>query len=148
MQQWLYYKPALGSEAGTETWSHNSTNLFMGRCYAFADVDGAISESGGKSGAASNTITHTNVVTSDVNRLAVSFVCISNDLAMSDYNGETGGNWTTVGTYLTTLGADGAMGLQSADMPTAGTITGGTIGLASGLDAWISRSFALLPVGA
>lgn len=149
IQQWLYYKFATGSETGSETWSVNNASLFMGWQHTFRGVDATMIESGGKSGAISNTISHTNVVTSGPNRLALLLGCISNDVAVATMSGETGGDWTEpTGEYTTATGNDGALFMMIAEMPAAGTLTGGTITLASALDAWLTRSFALLPIGA
>lgn len=146
-KQWIYTKVSDGTETGSETWSTSATTVcFAGRMYAFRDVDASISEGGGQTGNTAGPVTHVDVVTTGPYRLAVCLVAVANDAALGDLAGETGGDWTeAVAEFTTTVSTDAALGLQTAAMASAGTITGGSVAISSG--AWMTRTFALLPVG-
>lgn len=146
---WVYYKWSDGTETGSQTWSLDSSSAaFWGRMYAFRGVDSSIYESSGSNADINTSITHAAVTTTGINRTAVCLVTVNDDNTMADMTGETGGDWTRpVSDYLHTTSLDGALGIQTADMPSAGTLSGGGITMAAS-DRWITRSFALLPVGA
>jgi hypothetical protein len=87
------------------------------------------------------------VVTNGPDRLALTFVFIDDDQAIGSFTGETGGDWTeVVAEFASATGTQACLQLQSAAMPSAGTISGGsaTIGVSSG---WGSIGTALIGMG-
>ena len=131
-----------------------SEDLYM-RSYIFSNVSvgatlatvienataGATVNSKGTSATASDA----SVTTLGPDRLALNFVAINDDdvVNMNHFTGETGGDWNTVETYSDAGGTDGCIALQSASMPTAGTIDGGTASIVVS-DAWGVVGFALI----
>ena len=147
IRQWIFYKIADGSETGNLNVTVDSGNILkMGRMYLFNNTDSSnFTEGGGFGSGTANTISAQSVITTGIERLAVSFVFVDDDNALDPFTGESGGDWTEgVAEYTTTSGADGAMGLQIATMATAGTISGGTDTMGAS-DTWGVRAFALKP---
>ena len=92
----------------------------------------------------SATASDTAVTTLGPDRLALNFVAVNDDNAISAFTGETGGDWTlAVAPYAESTGTDGAIGLQAATMATADTINGGTGSIVDS-DAWGVVGFALI----
>lgn len=147
-RQWLYYKASDGTETGTETWTISGAALFMGRMYAFRGaLLSSFAEDSDVATGNSTTVTCPAVTTSASDQLVVAFTAIADDNAQSDFTGETGGNLTeAVAEYTSTLGLDGSIGLQIAAMSSPGTISGGSMTIAS--DPWICRAFAIRLAGA
>jgi hypothetical protein len=96
----------------------------------------------------STTIADTGVTTLGADRLAINLIAVNDDNQASfdteAFTGQTGGTWVSGGSYGSATGTDGAIGLQIADMSSAGTINGGTLTMAS--DPWGVIGFALLPL--
>ena len=118
--------------------------LKMARIYTFrnAHFAGPV-EGGAHTTATSTTVSAASVTTTGVNRLAVAFPLIADDLAQADFSGETGGDWVEAeAEYTTATGADASMGIQTAPMSSAGTISGGTFTITS--FRWSVRSFAIV----
>ena len=93
----------------------------------------------------SDTILDTAVTTLGADRLALNFVAVNDDNALDAFTGMTGGTWGEPGVeYADAAGTDGAIGLQTAAMASAGTIDGGTLTMAAS-DAWGVVGFALIP---
>lgn len=82
------------------------------------------------------------VTTLGADRLACAFIFINDDNAPASFTTETGGDWTLVANFGSTTGTDGEVGLQTAPMASAGTISGGSYSQAN--DAWEVRGFALI----
>jgi hypothetical protein len=92
----------------------------------------------------SATASDAGVTTLGSDRLALNFVSVNDDNAISAFTGETGGNWVlATAAYADSGGTDGAIALQSATLTTAGTIDGGT-GSIVDIDAWGTVGFALI----
>jgi hypothetical protein len=89
------------------------------------------------------TVSDTGVATLGRDRLACNFGGINDDNAAVAFTGETGGDWTVAADAGSFTGTDGEVWLQTAAMPSAGTIDGGTFTMAS--DAWGGVGFALVP---
>lgn len=76
------------------------------------------------------TIPDTGTTTVSADQLAVNIIADNGSHAScGDFTGETGGNWIERNWYQT--GTNPAIGLQTADMASAGTVDGGTVTLAS-----------------
>lgn len=127
------------------------------RAYIFRDVNlgttiNDILENG-SSGASpsergtSTTVPDVDVTTLGADRLAVDFVGVDDDNAVSSFTGQSGGTWIeSIGEFLSSTGTDGCIQNQVASMASAGTIGGGTLTMAAS-DSWVSVGFALIPVG-
>jgi hypothetical protein len=84
------------------------------------------------------------VVTGGVSRLALNFLIIQGAQAVGDWTSETGGDWTeAIAEYTHSTGNGATMQLQTASMPTAGTISGGVMTITSA--PWGVMGFALIP---
>jgi hypothetical protein len=145
-RQWIYYKFATGFESGTITVTIGGGACKVARMYSFNNVAlSSFNEGGGFGSGISSTINAQSVTTTDTNRLAVSFVFVNNDNAVGSFTGETGGDWTeATPEFTTTAGSDGCVQLQTADMASAGTISGGSYTMTLS-DPWGVRAFALEP---
>jgi hypothetical protein len=90
------------------------------------------------------TITFAQVRSSDVDRLGVQFIGVNANQALVNATGETGGDWTEpVGEFASASGTAATVGIQTAAMPTAANIVGGTITISSA--GWGVLVFALKP---
>ena len=84
------------------------------------------------------------VITNGADRLALDFIAVNLNVAMASYTGETGGDWTeAVAEFSSAVGTTGTLQLQTASMPTAGTIIGGSQTITSA--AWGVMGTALIP---
>lgn len=96
----------------------------------------------------SATIADSGVTTLGADRLAINLVAVNDDNALDAFTGMTGGTWAeATAEYLTATGTDGAIGLQTATIASAGTIDGGTDSMGIS-DAWGVVGFALIPAAA
>ncbi|MCS7113905.1 MAG: hypothetical protein N3F10_04445 [Candidatus Bathyarchaeota archaeon] len=146
-QQLIFYKNATGSESGTVTINVGGNALKMARMYAFRNVDILCEGKNFKSGQ-STRVDAPSVTTLGPKRLAVAFVSIKDDVAVGDFTGETGGNWTEqTGEYRFKSGNDrGCLQLQSAALENIGTISGGYLYTGTQKPpAWGVSAFALVP---
>lgn len=145
-RQWVYYKFSDGTESGTITITIGSTVCKAARLYAFRNVaTSSFIEGGGFGTGTGATISAQSVTTTDVQRLAVSFVFVNDNNVVASFTGETGGDWTeAVAEFRTSAGSDGCLQLQTATMASAGTISGGSYTM-SAADPWGVRAFALIP---
>jgi hypothetical protein len=76
---------------------------------------------------AGGTINDADVTTLGVDRLAINIVGLDDDASgISEYTGESGGNWSVFTGFESASGTDGSIYLCTAAMATAGTISGGT----------------------
>jgi hypothetical protein len=145
VRQWIFYKFATGSETGSVSVTAAIAVTKLGRMYAFRNVKTTVPfvEGGGFGAGTVAAISAKTVITTNVERFAVSFVFVSDDNAVGSFTGETGGDWTeTVAEFVTGLGNDGCIQLQGATMASASTISGGTYTMAAA-DQWGVRAFAL-----
>ena len=93
------------------------------------------------------TIEQPSITTTDVDRLCVALVAVIDDNALDAFTGMTGGTWAEpVAEFTTALGNDHAIGIQTATLAAAGTISGGVDTMAVA-DAWFVRTFAIKPAG-
>ena len=136
----------------TATFSADTQDVYV-RWYEFADVSAGttladVTENDASTyvneRATSNTIADTGVTTNGADRLACQFVAVNDDNALDAFTGMTGGTWAeAVAEYAVATGTDAAIGLQIAEMASAGTINGGTDTMAAS-DGWAVIGFALI----
>lgn len=151
----LWIGRALSTTGGGVNSGTNSTSedLYI-RTYSFKNVStgttlATVIENGTAGSTAngvgtSNTASDTAVTTLGADRLALNFVAVNDDDAISAFTGETGGDWTlAVAPYADAGGTDGAIGLQIATISAAATIDGGTENHVDS-DAWGVVGFALI----
>jgi VCBS repeat-containing protein len=145
-RQWIYYKFSTGTESGTLTVTIGGSDYKFARMYAFRNVAlSSFAEGAGYiSNAWSNTISAPQVDTTGTKRLAVSFVFVTEDRIMDSFTGETDGDWTEATPEYRSSPWPGCIQLQTAEMATGGTISGGTYVMA-GYGGWGVRAFALIP---
>ena len=146
-RQWIYYKVSDGTESGTITVTIGGTACKIARMYAFRNVALSSFTEGGSFGSGTDsTIDAQSVTTTGVNRLAVSFVFVNDQNSVGSFTGETSGDWTeAVSEFITDQGSNGCVQLQTATMPSAGTISGGSYTMGAS-DPWGVRAFALIPL--
>jgi hypothetical protein len=157
---WVFGKIAAGTEDGLAVQLGNQavTTPRRARVYSF---DGALNDVianvvVGFAYATGTTaaISDTGVTTTGTDSLACQLVAVADDNAVDAFAGETGGNWLEpVAEFTDTTGTpDTCMQLQTAAMPTAGTINGGSFTMAAA-DPWgvigfyIKAGAAGTPVG-
>lgn len=92
------------------------------------------------------TVPDCGVTTLGTERLAVNFIGINDDNAVLEFTGETGGNWSLGGSFTAAAGTDAAIGMNYAEMASAGTINGGTYTQVT--DPWGVIGFAIKPESA
>ncbi|MGB9959781.1 MAG: DUF2341 domain-containing protein [Candidatus Bathyarchaeales archaeon] len=145
-RQWIYYKFATGSESDSLTISVGGSAVKMARMYAFRNVAPTnFVEDGGFTSGSGSTINAPTVTTSGDGRLAVAFVFVGYNNAVGSFTGESGGDWQeTIPEYTTNLGSRGCIQLQTALIPSTGTISGGTYTMTAS-NSWGVRAFALKP---
>lgn len=144
-------KLATGSESGTVTLTRpGTTGVFLARMYR---VSGSLSDAtlannfeGAAFGSGSDaSIEAQSVTTAGAERLVLSLQSIADDNALDAFTGETGGDWTEPTAEFTTMtGNDGAIGVQTVTLASAGTISGGVATMAAA-DGWVVRAFAIKP---
>jgi hypothetical protein len=146
-RQWIYYKFSNGTETGTITVTIGGGSCKIARVYAFRNVARSSFTEGERFGSGTGKYIYAqSVTTTNVNRLAVSFVFVNDDNPVGSFNLENGGNWTeAVSEFRTNAGSDGCVQLQTATMATAGTISGGSYSMGAS-DPWGVRAFALIPI--
>ena len=145
-RQWIYYRFALGSDSSSVSVTIAGSACKIARMYDFRNVAASSFTEGASFGSnpGSNTISAQSVTTANVNRLAVSFVFDTYSNTLGPFTGSSG-TWTEpVIEYTTTLGSRGGVQLQTATMPSAGTISGGSLALTTSA-SWGVRAFALMP---
>lgn len=149
----VFAKSANGTESGTLTIVSNvgATALAFARIYRFEGWlnDATITnnfEGFSTSNNSSSPITDAGVTTLGVDRLAVQFVHVGNDVALASFTGETGGDWTeAVAEATTTVASDGTLQLQTASLASAGTIDGGSTSFSPTSAGWGIHGFAIKP---
>lgn len=92
----------------------------------------------------STTIADPQTISNGDNRLAVALIAANADVTLGSFTGETGGDWEeTVAAFSSSAGTAGSIGINTAELPTATTIDGGTMTITSA--AWGVMTFCLLP---
>lgn len=135
--------------------ANTSGDDVYGRMYEFSDVNAGstladvienVTPGSTTSGAAvSGTIADAAVTTLGPDRLALNLVGNNDDNAVAAFTGETGGDWVeATAEYADATGTDGCIQLQTANMPTAGTVDGGTATNVDATDGWGVVGFALI----
>lgn len=145
IQQYIYYKYSNGTETGNITFTFSTTvsNFAIGIMYEFVNMKSSapFNESGGL---IIGTLNYgpASITSTIANSLALSFVFLPGLNTTGAYTGNSGGTWIEKSSVNTTLGSDGVLQLQSADLPKAGTISGGSFNSATG-GLSLTRSFSL-----
>lgn len=142
------YKRATGSESGTETCTMSSLGatramtaimyLFRGCITTGSPADGASATDN----ASGTTWNQDSLTTTVGNCLGVHIItAVANSATAGSFTGETGGDWTETNIYSA---ANGTIQLQTASLPSAGAITGGSV-VASSTGKYQAHSFGLKP---
>jgi hypothetical protein len=76
--------------------------------------------------------------------MAISFIGLSDDLVMSEYSGEVGGNWVEGYQNLSSLGDDGGIQMQYTPLGISGNLSGGSYNISS-TRVKLIRSFSIKP---
>lgn len=147
---YLFMKKATGSESGTMNVTGASASI-KGRMYSFRNWYGDDStwannfEGANTQGqTTSTTIAGPSITTTAANRLAVAFVWVHDDNPLDAFTGMSGGTWSeAVAEFASASNVDQAIGVQTALMVSAGTISGGSDTMAS--DPWLVYGFAIKP---
>jgi hypothetical protein len=132
----VFWKIASGSEGGTNhtvTLTTDAAVARFGKIYEFSGVHATVPIEAYASARANSTSVPDVGVTSTVNgSVALNFVSCTDDNAIGDMTGQTGGTWTKAETEYLPTNNNGAMEvLYRASLPTAGTINGGTATMAA-----------------
>lgn len=147
---YLFARTSTGTEpAGTMTvtFTNNAAVTKFCRIYRFRGgvgitLEGSVVVSSGTD----DTIEAPTLTSLSANRLGLAFVAVTDDRAMAAFSGATGGTWVEpVAEVTTTTGDDGSLQLQTVEIATAGTVTGGAQTLAGGAADW-SIIAVVLPV--
>lgn len=145
--RYVGYKVAVGTEDSssiTATVSATSGGASIAQIYRFVNSGtGGYHAVGGNNSGTSTTPSFANVVTTVSNELAVGVVFIDNNTTAGDVTSETGGDWTEAA-QDNSSGAS-AIQVQTAQMASAGTLSGGTLTLGTS-SGWVTFSFALKEV--
>ena len=153
-RSYIFAKSATGSESGllsVPCTVGGTSQDAAGRIYRFTgwanSATMADNFEGGSFGTGTDaTIEQPSITTSGAERLCVAFVHVADDNALDAFTGTTGGTWgEAVAEYAQATGDDFAMGLQTATLASAGTISGGVDTMAAA-DPWGVQTFAIKPV--
>lgn len=144
----VFYKRATGSESGTETAtmvSLGGTRSMMGIMYLFRGCittgDPTNAFSSGENGS-SSTWNQRSLTTTVGACLGCHIIAaVANAATAGSFTGETGGDWTEASIYSP---ANGALQLQTASLPSATTISGGSV-TATVAGNYQAYSFGLKP---
>ncbi len=142
-----FWKRATGPESGSVTVTKASgVNLFFGRMYRFTGVttSGNPFEGVGAVGGGTKVLTPADVVTSGADRRVVVLTAEEDDLALGSYAGGTATMPEDVADATTSLGTDGALGINSLNRTAAETFDPGTQTIAFNR-SHVLFSFALIP---
>ncbi len=152
VKEFALYKWSTGTETGTQ----NVTFLGgfasrgeFGRMYRFSNPKQTSPFEGtGSSTGTSATIADQTVTTTAASRIAVNLVALASNQTIGAFSGESGGTWVeAVSEYNSASGLGITMQLQTADMPSTGTIDGGTVSVGTSGD-FVVIGFAILPTPA
>ena len=143
-----FWKRATGSESGTlNVTKVSGSALLFGRMYRYtgAITSGTPFEAGAQGGAGSNaTITPVDITTQGANRRVVVLVAEADDLALGNFSGGTATVAEETAEATTSLGTDGALGINGLSRTSAELFDFGTYTLAASA-GHIEFTFALLP---
>ena len=154
-RQYLWIGRAINGSAPTFTGGNSSGEDVYYRMYEFSGcslgttlatvIENVTAGATVNGTGTSTTVADTGVTTLGPNRLALNFSAFNDDLTGfgGSFTGETGGDWTSAGSYGTSTGTDASMNLNTAAIASAGTINGGTYTITS--MAWGVVGFALIP---
>lgn len=134
---------------GSETGNITLTGLFqnaphLSRMHRFTGA--ASIESVNKRLSTGGTITHPDIVTTDIERLAITMFATDQDTNATSFTGETGGDLLLQLEDLTSISVGLTLSLQSAEMPVAGTLSGGSYEQDGGAPNWSLLTFALFGI--
>lgn len=148
-RQWLYYR------WGTTTFSGSSTTVGIatatmkgGRIYRFAGVATASTVFEGGQFMTSNTSSMTcgevTATAASFTNLGVAAYFITDDALASTFSGAVGASWTKIYQASSTLGSDGAIGIQLATISAPPvTVTTASYSMAAAT-SWGIRTFLLI----
>jgi hypothetical protein len=143
-----FWRRATGSESGTVTVTKASgTALLMARMYRYtgAITSGSPIEASSQDGKGANaTITPVDITTAGSNRRVVVLVAEGNDLALGDFTGGTATVAEEIAEATSSLGIDGALGINGRARTSAELFDFGTYTLTES-SSHIEFSFALVP---
>lgn len=135
---YVWWKVAAGTESGSETITKNVSVDSIGRMHRFTGADSE--EASATSADRSKTIDHADVTTTGSDRLAIAVTGVNADESAASFTGETGGDFTL---DVDDLGTDIKISMQTADMSSSGTISGGTWTYTGGFAEWATIAFAI-----
>ena len=137
-----FFKIAAGTESGNLTFTTNGdTFAKIARMHRFTGADSV--EANANSTASGKIIDHPDIVTTGADRLAIAFTSLNDDETATSFTGETGGDLTLDFQDTTALGSDHHISIQSADMASSGTLSGGTWSFGGASEQWLTAGFAL-----
>lgn len=146
-----FYKVAAGTEDSsvvnlTGTFFDSIPSTVLAQSYVFSGSGtGGFHAVGGSSSGSGTTPSLPAVTTTEANELAVGLIWAAVSTTINSSSGESGGDWIEAASEDT--GTNRLLQCQTANMASAGTITGGSSTLGSS-GAWRSFSFALKEIGA
>lgn len=137
--QWVFYKRSDGTESGNVTVPMlvNVANVKLARVYRFRggeSLEDPFLGNGGVTlpGVANISTINTTTITAPTlpgvaKSLGVCFTYVVDDATFPAFTGETNGDWIMpTPIYLTTIGSDSALGLQTNTFSSSVTVSGGT----------------------
>ncbi|TXH52533.1 MAG: hypothetical protein E6Q97_15425 [Desulfurellales bacterium] len=142
----MFYKVANGTEDSTTVtvsgfFGGSTAARVIAQSYVFSGSGtGGYHAVGGTNSGSSTTPSFASVTTTEANELAVGLMFAIVNTTVGDVTGETGGNWTEAAAEDTS--STRVVQCQTAQMASAGTISGGTMTLGTG-GPWKTLSFAL-----
>lgn len=155
-RQFLYIGRALSTSAPTISGGNSTSEDLYIRSYQFTTVStgttlATVIENGTAGSTANSTgtdatATDAGVTTLGPDRLALQFVSVNDDNAISAFSGETNGNWAYqagITAYAESSGTDGAIAMQWSAAASATTIDGGSGSIVDS-DAWGCIGLALI----
>lgn len=150
MRSYVFTKIADGSETGSLSVTHAGGNLAAARMYRFTGVASSSYTEGLSNagiGDTGSTVVAPTVTTTGTDRLALALVFTNTPSAHGSFTGETGGDWTeAVAEFTDATSPLVCLQLQTAQMASAGTITGGSLNNTDG-SQYLSIGVALVPGG-
>jgi hypothetical protein len=148
--QWVFSKLATGSESGSLSvaWT-GTTSGFMAiaQIHAFRGVTTASRwyepaqrslTIGGTTGDMPT------VITTGTDRLALALLAGANNVTVTNSTGESGGDWSEASEAGSTAGAGGTLQLQTADLASIATLSGGTVTFNTAPFGHVIRGLALI----
>lgn len=139
---------AEGGETGTVTVADVAGNSIIAVLHGFRNVDPPVgfieNKSTNGSGSNDDTIEAPSVTSTGPERLAVAIGGCSEDVTgIAAFSGESGGTWVLRHEVGSSVGSNARVWLQTADLASAGTVSGGSMTISSG-ENWCQHGFALI----